>query len=102
MTEREAIDKAKYGLSFERDTLLSDKLWDECGYIADTTSNEYVFSSATYNEATEEWKVEIMGKCMADEFSTNRYLGHYSYTIVATVNKNGGYSGAVVQTMVRV
>lgn len=102
ITEREAIDKAKYGLSFERGTLLSDKLWDEYGLIADTSQYNTKLSLATYDEATGEWKVEIWEECRANEFNTNKYLGFYSYTIVATINKVGGYSGAVVQYMVRV
>lgn len=96
MSESEALEKVKYRLGFEADLLISDKLWDEYGLIADTYDYKYdPFPTVTYNESTGAWSVEIMGQCAVKEWDTRRYIGDYAFLIYATINKDGKFNAFV-------
>lgn len=77
-------------------SIIEDELWDEYDLIADTSEYEFSFSSATYDEANQQWKVELLGQCLAKDFNTRRYLGYYAFEVKVYVTTKGLVDGSVV------
>lgn len=89
-------DKAIAVAKDEVNYIVEDEIYDEYFEIVNTSQYEFSYASATFNESTNKWTVEILGQCYAKEFGTGRHVGFYAFEVKIYVTTKGLVDGSVV------
>ena len=89
-------DKAIAVAKNEVNYIIEDEIYDEYFEIVNTSQYEFSYASATFNESTNKWTVELLGQCYAKEFGTGRHVGFYAFEVKIYVTTRGLVDGSVV------